>query len=43
MKTGAGVLREYALTDEPVTTHPILDSGWVYVKDRVPLHAFKLP
>ncbi len=41
-KSGVEVIREYALTNEPVTTYPILDSGWIYVKDRVQLHAFKL-
>jgi len=31
-----------AKTGEPVTKHPILDSGWIYVKDRVQFHALKL-
>lgn len=40
-KSGVEVIREYELTNEPVTTHPILDSGRVYIKDRTKLHAFK--
>lgn len=42
-KTDAEVIQEYSLTNEPVTTHPILDSGWIFVKDRFQLHGFKLP
>lgn len=42
-KTDVEVIQEYSLTNEPVTTHPILDSGWIFVKDRVQLHAFKMP
>jgi outer membrane protein assembly factor BamB len=40
-RTGAEVLQSYTVSDEPVTTHPILDHGWIYVKDRVNLIAFR--
>lgn len=41
-ETGAEVLKEYTLSEEPVTTHPILDQNWIIVKDRTHLTAFQM-
>jgi outer membrane protein assembly factor BamB len=41
-KTGAEVLKEYTLSEEPVTTHPIIDQDWIMVKDRTHLIAYQL-
>ncbi|MCU0710041.1 MAG: PQQ-binding-like beta-propeller repeat protein [Pirellula sp.] len=41
-KEGAEVLKEYTLSQEPVTTHPILDGNGIYVKDRTHLSALQM-